>query len=260
MNKHSTKRTVIIHRHIFKNAGTTFDFILKNNFGEAFCDHRDDVPMRKEGEKYILRYLTENPEIKALSSHHLWFNPESGKHFQFVPVVFLRHPIERLRSVYSFERQQHAGTPGALMAKKLDFRTYVAWLMQDDVSAVIRNIHTRYLAGVKGPKPLSKKHLRAAKNSIVRNPLIGVVDLFDESLKIFDMEFKKLGMVLDFSYKPQNVMQRTGITDCETRAREVLEELGELAAIVLDKNSFDLQLYYFAKQLIQLRIQQIHQE
>ncbi len=249
--RYKSKRTVIIHRHIFKNAGTTFDSILKNNFGEAFCDHRDDVPMRKEGEKYLLQYLNEHPEIKALSSHHLWFNPASDDRFQFIPVLFLRHPIERMRSVYNFERQQQSDTPGANMAKKLDFKTYVTWRMQNDVSPVLRNMHTRYLAGVKGPNPLHKKHLSAAIKTLEQNPFIGVVDLFDKSLQIFDNEFKKLGMVLDFSYTPQNVMQPAGITDCEARAREVLDELGELADVVLEKNSFDLELYRRVKQKIE---------
>jgi len=240
-------RTVIIHRHIFKNAGTTFDSILKNNFGEAFCDHRDDHPMRHEGKKYLCQYLTEHPEIKALSSHHIWFNPKSDDRFQFIPVLFLRHPIERIRSVYNFERQQQSDSSGALLAKKLDFKAYVAWLMQDDVSAVIRNMHTRYLTGVKDPKPLQEKHFRAAIKSIDQNPFIGVVDLFDQSLNVFDNEFRKLGISLDFSYTPQNVMQPVGIRDCETSAKDILNELGALANEVLEKNCYDLKLYRSVK-------------
>ena len=248
--KSEVKRVVILHRHIFKNAGTTFDSILKNNFSGSFCDHRDDIPMHKEGQKYLIRYLIEHPEIKALSSHHIWFNFSKHSDYELIPVMFLRHPIERIRSVYNFERQQQADTPGAVMAKMLDFNAYVAWRMQDDVSPVIRNMHTRYLAGVKGPKPLRKKHLRVAIKSIEQNPFIGVVDLFDESLQIFDNEFKKMGIVLDFSYTPQNVMQPAGIKDCETRTKEVLNELGELVDIVLEKNSLDLELYQMAKNKI----------
>ncbi len=247
----NSRRIVIIHRHIFKNAGTTFDSILKNNFGDAFCDHRDDVPMRKEGEPYLKKYLGEHPDIKALSSHHLWFNPASDDRIQFVPVIFLRHPIERIRSVYNFERQQQSETPGAVMAKEMDFKAYVNWRMQDEVSPVIRNMHTRFLAGVKGTEPLQEKHFSTALKNMQQNPFVGVVDLFDKSLAIFNNELKKLKLGLDFSYTPQNVMQANGKTDCETRASEILDEIGEFADIVLEKNSYDLMLYRMAKQKIE---------
>ena len=37
------RRHVLIHAHLFKNAGTTFDFSLQRSFGEQFVDHRDDA-------------------------------------------------------------------------------------------------------------------------------------------------------------------------------------------------------------------------
>jgi len=244
------KRKVIIHRHIFKNAGTTFDFILRNNFGSAFCDHRNDIPMRKEGEKYLLQSLKDNPEVKALSSHHIWFNPKSVNRFTFVPIIFIRHPIERIRSVYNFERQQQANTSGALIAKKLDFKEYVSWFMQDNVSAVIRNIHTRYLAGVKKPRPLDNKQFRVALKFIEKSPFIGVVDLFDQSLKNFDKAFRAIDIELDFSYENKNVSQPFENADYELRAREVLDELNDIAAVVLEKNAFDLKLYKIIRERV----------
>ncbi|HDR50798.1 MAG TPA: hypothetical protein ENN90_04130, partial [Mariniphaga anaerophila] len=79
------KRKVIIHKHLFKNAGTTFDWSLHNNFGTDFCDHRDDEPMRKEGQPYLIRYLKEHPNIKALSSHHVWFRFQPDEEIDLIP-------------------------------------------------------------------------------------------------------------------------------------------------------------------------------
>ena len=246
--KPETKRTVIIHRHIFKNAGTTFDSILKNNFGEAFCDHRDDVPMRKEGEKYLIGYLKEHPEIKALSSHHIWFNVQSKSEMNLIPVLFLRHPIERIRSVYNFERQQQADTPGALNAKTMNFTEYVKWMMDDQVIAVIRNMQTRYLAGFKKVKALKHKHLNDALKEVEKQKFVGIVDMFDESLRHFDSAFREIGIVLDFSYRAQNVAQPFENADYEIRAQKVLEELGDIAEEVLAKNRFDLIVYQAARE------------
>lgn len=246
--KPETIRTVIINRHIFKNAGTTFDWILKNNFGEAFCDHRDDVSMRKEGEKYLINYLYQHPEIKALSSHHIWFNVQSKSEMNLIPVLFLRHPIERIRSVYNFERQQRSDTPGATMAKKLDFIDYVAWRMKEGVAPVIRNFQTRYLAGFKAGKPLKQNHLKDALKELERQQFIGVVDLFDESLKRFDHGFKKMGIKLDFNYQPQNIAQPFKDADYEIRAQKVLEDLEDIADEVLEKNRFDMMVYRTARE------------
>ncbi|MEA3445692.1 MAG: sulfotransferase family 2 domain-containing protein [Bacteroidota bacterium] len=244
------KRTVIIHRHLFKNAGTTFDSILKNNFGEAFCDHRDDMPMRKEGEKYLINYLNDHPEIKALSSHHIWFQLSRHSNFDLIPVMFLRHPIERISSVYNFERIQQSNSLGAVMAKKMNFREYVAWRMRGDVPYTIRNFQTRYMAGVKATNPLTNQHFKLAVDELKRNKFVGIVDLYDESMNLFDIYFKDLGFGLDLSYKPQNVHQSYSDTDYEARAITILDKLGDLADEVIAKNQFDLDLYKTAKELL----------
>jgi len=241
------KRTVIIHRHLFKNAGTTFDSILENNFGDAFCDHREDVPMRKIGEDYLLDFLKQNPQIKALSSHHIWFKMPQQSALELIPVMFLRHPIERMRSVYDFERKQDADTLGAKMAKELSFRDYVSWYMKDDKPATMRDFHARHLAGFKKPKPLRRIHFKRAASEIKKNPFIGVVDLFDGSLQVFDKAFKSKGLELDLTYSPKNVSRPFDNADYEARAKEVLDELGDVAKIVLEKNAYDIELYNLAR-------------
>ena len=34
------KRVIMVHTHIFKNAGTSLDWVLQKNFGKNFLDHR----------------------------------------------------------------------------------------------------------------------------------------------------------------------------------------------------------------------------
>ena len=36
-------RNVILHYHLFKNAGSTLDWSLQRQFGAGFVDHRDDA-------------------------------------------------------------------------------------------------------------------------------------------------------------------------------------------------------------------------
>jgi hypothetical protein len=242
------KRKVIIHKHLFKNAGTTFDWSLKQNFGKDFCDHRDDEPMRKEGQPYLIRFLKEHPNIKALSSHHVWFRFEADNEIELIPVYWVRHPIERIRSVYNFEKQQKSNSLGARMAKTMNFKEYVAWRMQDDVPTTIRNFHTRHFAGVKTKTPLKEHHLNWAYNEIENCTYIGIVDLYDESIKIFEEEFKKIGIEIDLSYKVQNSFQAISEINVEERAQYILNDLGEIANEVLVKNQYDIEIYNYIKQ------------
>jgi len=246
----ASKRIVIIHRHFFKNAGTTFDTILERNFGSCFCDHRDDIPMRQIGPEYLVRYLRENPDIKALSSHHIWFNMPVSNDLKLISIMFLRHPIERMRSVYNFERKQASDTIGSKMAKLLSFKDYVLWYMKDETPATIRDFHIRHLAGIKSVKPMKYIHFLMAKRQIKNNPLIGVVELFDRSLQLFDEVLKDLGFELDMRCQAKNVSQPLENADYDKRAQEVLDELGNAAEEVRQKNAFDLELYRLAKNKI----------
>lgn len=241
------KRKVIIHNHLFKNAGTTFDGCLKQNFGDAFCDHRDDAQMRKEGFPYLIDYLRKNQDIKALSSHHIWFQLEPDDEIELIPVFFIRHPIERILSVYHFEKNQKANTTGAEMAKKLSFQEYVGWLMRNDSPATIRNFQTRRLAGMKKPIPVTENHYNLAKQQILENEFIGVVDRFEESLHLFSQKFKKIGIDLAVdSYISQNINPDFRQLSQKEKIDKCLNELGEMKELALEKNQYDLKIYDLA--------------
>jgi len=139
-----TTRKILIHCHIFKNAGTTFDWSLQRTFGQAFIDHRDDEPMRT-GAAYLGPYLQEQRQgqLKALSSHHVRFPLPELENIKLIPLVLLRNPIDRAGSVYSFERQQKSNSPGAINAKKLTFPEYIDWRMEPQANGVLRNAQVR---------------------------------------------------------------------------------------------------------------------
>jgi hypothetical protein len=242
-------RKVIVHKHLFKNAGTTFDSILKENYGNGFCDHREDDLMRKFGQNYLVNYLYDNENIKALSSHHIWFKLQPVDSIQLIPVYFLRHPIERIMSVYNFEKIQPESTPGSIMAKKLDFIGYVKWRLEDEVSPVIRDFQTRYIAGTMSIDSLNEKIFEDAENEVLKNPFVGIVDRFDESMAIFEKEFKKIGIHINCrNYKAQNVLQQIDDIDIDRRCNDILKMLNDIADNVISKNNYDLRLYNLARE------------
>ncbi len=82
-------RVVIAHGHIFKNAGTTFDWSLQRNFGDGFLDHRDDKKMRERGASHLLELVREQPGLQALSSHCLCRPLPEADGIHFEPVYLL---------------------------------------------------------------------------------------------------------------------------------------------------------------------------
>ena len=242
-------RTVIAHGHIFKNAGTTFDWALEKNFGKSFCDHREDKPMRQQGASYLTQYLLDNPQINAISSHHLC-ETSAIDEIDIIPVFLLRHPIERILSVYTFEREQKSSSPGAKAAKKYNFKDYVQWRMDPEVNRTIRNYQTSYLAGDqtrKTSKVCTLNTFNAALNKAQHN-LVGLVEKYDASMIKFEESLRKRGIELDLSYVRQNV---TNGKSTSNGISYIAEELGDIFKLVLDENAYDLALYCAVTQLFE---------
>ena len=84
------KRNVIIHAHIFKNAGTTFDHSLRGNFKDSFIDHREDDLVRNDPD-FFEGYLNQNKHVNAFSSHSVYHKPIGLKNTDLHVIHFFRH-------------------------------------------------------------------------------------------------------------------------------------------------------------------------
>lgn len=252
-------RFVIAHGHIFKNAGTTFDWSLQRNFGDGFLDHRDDDAMREQGPEHIRELVERNAGLVALSSHHLCrFMPEMPG-TMFLPVYFLRHPIERVASVYEFEREQEADTPGARAAKEKNFADYVAWRMRARVGGVIRNYQTLYLAGATARRSEAKFGLGVfgrAMATLRAVSDIGIVDRYDESIVLIEQAWRSHFPELNLAYIRQNASRRTDSGSVETKVQKVLSRLEGQQQQLIDSNSLDLAIYHLVNQRLDTRIAQ----
>lgn len=252
------KRVVIIHNHLFKNAGTTIDYALRNNFESDFIDHRDDELM-KRGAEYLGPYLLDNPHIRAISTHHLTLPLPVLKDVLLSQLVMYRHPVERVTSVYAFERkQEQATTPGVIHARKYDLKEYVAWRMNVKVGDTIRNFYiSRSLPPRKNKKkPYDSHEFEMACRNLQQVAMVGLVERFDESMVLFEEYLRPYFPEIDLSYVPQNIGQDP--QPYQERIASVKKELGdELFSGFLMKNREDLALYELAKARLEESIQRI---
>jgi len=234
----NTKKT-ILNCHLFKNAGTTLDWALERNFGNGFCDHRENVEMRQRGICYLDEYLHDNPSIISVSSHHMPFMPEHEGAYWWL--VLLRAPLRRIRSVYEFEARQPISSLGSKMAKKLNFSEYIHWRMRDDVPAVIKNYHVRYLNNITNSARVIDESFvdRAFSRLSLNNVIFGTVEHFDESMVIFEEVLKEDFKDIDLAYIKQNVSRKKTDSPLDYLDKLTLDS----QEIILKNNQLDIKLY-----------------
>jgi hypothetical protein len=253
------RRVVIIHNHLFKNAGSTIDWGLRKNFGAGFVDHRNDDDM-KQGDVYLKTFLLANPKIKAISTHQLTL-PLPAIDGVFLPqILMFRHPVERITSVYNFEkRQKGVSTPGAISAKKYGLKSYVEWRMQPTVGATIRNFHFRKCLPPRRyqNKPFTDEEKNFALGYVTSIEMLGLVDRFDESMVLFESFLSDYYPSIDLSYVAQNIGQTKKQTS-EERIAALKERVGnETFDLILQNNQEDLMLYNAAVELFEERLTKV---
>lgn len=234
-------RAVLVHAHMFKNAGSTFDWSLHRSFGSAFLDHRDDDAM-KEGASYLGSLLEREQGLKAISSHWIGFPLPELDSIDIHLAMFFRDPIERIRSVYNFERKQEpASTPGAKKAKELGFLEYVKWRLQLAPGPAIKNFQTRYCSGNYFGESLDQM-FESSLGTIESTPLLGLVDRYDESMVLFEYYLSEVFPDVDLAWRRQNISSGQVSTSAERR-RAVEDDLEPILEQVMTSNQYDLQLY-----------------
>jgi hypothetical protein len=233
------RRSVIIHYHLFKNAGTSIDTILKRNFGARWAAQEYVGQRPHETVEAAREFLFEHPEVLALSSHTLHLPPPEIPRVDIFPIIFVRHPIDRLKSAYIFEREQPADTVGARLAKETDFAGYISARLKNSWDRSCRNAQTYRLAMA---QPLGESELERAIIAFNRLPFVGSVEYFSAS--IVELARVLLGRFPGFHVfaafenvsRPERSLTR--------RLAEIKQELGdENFDMLAAANADDLVLY-----------------
>jgi hypothetical protein len=245
-------RHIIIHYHIYKNAGMTIDSILLNNFGGA-CGRVEGTNLGDTLEaKDILKYAIDNPSLKVISSHEARLPEPKTANITFHPLIFLRHPIDRVGSAYSFERWQASVEPryALNMAYQTDLSNYVRWKLTDGVDPTVRNFQTIHLSGRERDMRTAvanKLDLERVLERIEVLEFFGIVELFQDSMLRMESYLARQFGNIDTSFSVENKSQDRKETFDE-RIDELKTTLGpSLYGELLEKNSLDIELYEKAK-------------
>jgi hypothetical protein len=181
MPEKTAKRVVILHYHLFKNAGTSVDRILQENFpGKWVTAEFPRMPGPAGNTELVKQWIIDNPEAIAFSTHTAIGPIPEVPGVRIISVLFLRDPIERIKSAYRFERQQLADTMGARLARENDLEGYVRARLAIPNDRQCRNFQTERLASI---VPGTADEFERASNALALVSFVGLVSKFALSLE-----------------------------------------------------------------------------
>lgn len=189
-------RLVILHYHLFKNAGSSVDKILKRNImghpahrvlkrigARILKSHYPDrwvtaeFPAKKGNNTHLVEeWLRDNPSAVAFSSHSMQGPIPKVEDAHVVSMMLFRDPIERIRSAFLFDRL--LGNAFAKDCKNI--KSYVRNRLAIPGDGQCRNFQTRRLANL---VPGSESDLERAKAALDLLSVAGRVEAFGEFME-----------------------------------------------------------------------------
>jgi hypothetical protein len=248
------ERWVLLHHHIFKNAGSTIEYVLRRSFEEQFATLHGPAHDSVIGGPALAAFLDANPEIAAVSSHHVRYPVAVIPGTILFDVCFFRNPLRRLWSMYRYFRFTDAAGRLARCARTAQAPAFFDLLL-GEYPHLVNDAQVNALAnsGVY-TRPPTRRDLHVAFERVRQICVLGVVELFDESAVTAEYFLRPTFPALRFEYVTQNA---TG-TLHEDWEDEFRSEIGEARYAHFERmNRLDMQLFAFAKEELLRRYEMV---
>ena len=247
---------LLIHYHIFKNAGTSFKWSIIDALGEkAFASYDSSSPQGFISRRDLTSFAVRHPEITVLSSHQAAPPAPAIYGREVFSSILIRDPIARIRSMYAFECRQKASSRGAIMAKQLNFKRYVQWRLEETPS-VLCNYQVYFCSRkpnddifLPGPERVEQAIANFDNISIV-----GTVARYEEWLALTQKVLSTALPQLTLDVKRRNTTEANEPSE-EQILGQLITDLGEATAeYLLENNKLDMCLHQIADALLTRRL------
>jgi hypothetical protein len=244
----------ILHFHTFKNGGSTLDWILKRNFGNQFAEFHGPTAQDSLLQADILGYVNKYPEVIAVSSHHFRFPIQCViGDIELIPISLLRHPIDRIYSVYAHEQRVNTLGGGASIAFK-DWLELSIHQQPYSVKDVQTNLYADGGTYYEVPDIGTFKRACSFIDSL---EYCGIVEEYDSSMVWLEDTLSRYGFNFDGAYRRQNINPERMLS-LQGRLIDIKEQLGNsLYEELLMNNIYDLDLYEYALKKMQIQTSKI---
>lgn len=252
-------RHILLHTHIFKNAGSTVEATLEHHFGASYSTNFNPSGL-PEGRVYLndlYQHLKKHPHIKALSSYQFFgrdFNEdlekqlflEAEKQFHFHDVIIIRHPITRLASMYVYFRTMPlTEEPLHAIALKSSFHEFLNALIGYHPNIVI-NPQTTLFSGDNYGAPPSSENLERALARLKQATVLGTVEEYDKTMVVAEYFLQPLFRDIQLHYpRHENASNRTLLPGYNGSLESIKEILGaSYFSDLCDLNHLDIELWH----------------
>ncbi len=246
----TTSRTVYCVLHLYKTAGSNLRFNFARNFAdsEVLALYTDPMGLDKGTSPAnpgwdlpkVQTYVAENATLqtRCLIGHMVYF----GIHDLLGPgvdaryITFLRHPVERVISLYYHLRNQSQSDWHWEIVENdwslEQWLTHSELLLADDGQT--RQLLLGNVPGIERVRNLSSEHLEAAKRILAQFWFVGLQETFDHDANYI------YGQASFRRFHPQARIYAT------PEKRSVDARLREMIA---ERNQLDLELYSYAQDM-----------
>jgi Sulfotransferase family len=254
----SRTRFIFVHYHIFKNGGTTIESILRREFGAGFATVHGPADDSVLDGKDLTEFLRQRGHISAVSSHHLRYPKPVVPGWVIFDCCFLRHPLDRLVSLYNHLRRANSADPFCFRAHRQGPREFMQHLLRD-FPHMVSEVQVTQLAneGIFA-RPANERDVERAMQVFRDMAVPGIVERFAESLVAAEYFLKPAFPKLRLHHVPENVSRppKPYQPDRRDGIEQTLVELwGEdVFAALLRLNQFDMELFRRARIEIERRL------
>lgn len=260
------QRNVLLHHHIFKNAGTTFERVLDENYGDGHIKFDGPFSFSVINQDQLSAIIQRHPNAMACSSHQIHLPAPSATQFRPISVVFVRNPMLRIRSVFLFSTRSEEQKRKE-MTHSDPLAGLEEWISQklsgDQDLLQISNLQTSMLSRcynlppkLEGREGRVHFDLQLAVNNLSVVPCLGRVEYFDTDVSSFTETLAKFG--LPFSYTKREA-ENVSSPDYKNTVREQLQAMEQsLSPETWQKlhwlNHQDLALYEIVHEMVEKRL------
>jgi predicted RNA-binding protein YlxR (DUF448 family) len=254
------RRRIIVHHHIFKNAGSSIDKALVDVLGKrwrAFDPqiHVSDDDGRIDGKRCkeninqdeLERFLEVNPDVDAVSTHQGRGTFKLSADFEKLELSLIRNPVGRALSIWKYERRpDRQATFDSQMARQaalLPFEKFIEWclLVRRPPLAPFCNFQVRALsANPTWDARVNYADLDRAIEYVTRTGCVGIVERFERTLELFNQRLEAFIPGVELRSYHVNASGSTRESGDE-EARQLLTK--NTYELLLEANALDMALY-----------------
>ena len=240
-------RPLLVHYRIPGNAGSSIDAILQASLGDRWMPFVGSNDQNTIDFNEIVSHLMFYPSILGVTLRQ--FHLDDNKNLEVFPIVFLRHPLDRILSIY--ESGSWKNNKRHELCSSLTLQEFCRQqLFNSNPEYNSQNYQAKYLMRANASPTATPSCSDVAEDTdmcqieafLEKARLVGIVDRYAESLRVLQAVTPP---VFEIEWQDESIIERSGtVSDLNTRLNFFRNQVGsEMYGMISDLNNSDLALY-----------------